>query len=300
MIGFIAWGLKEAISSGTFEALLYDELKSHGRENEFTKLLGRAKATVFTAIFLASIIASQIIKSGYKPVLIASIISVGLSGFFLSILPETKKFKTEDHPSFTTIFKQGVKYAVHKRKVLIILSFLALIFGLAGSFEEFWPLLGNEIGLSKESIAVMFGIISLSMAFGSTIAHRFEKAKTSHVYLANLLAALLVLIGTLTLKKWIILLIALFFLVHQTVYTIMQGKLQRMIPSRIRATVSSMNGFFSGGFASIQFILFGYVAGAFSYRAGFIVFSIMVVLTCFIYFNFSLLAQKTRGKTNRT
>ncbi|MBN2135126.1 MAG: MFS transporter [Acidobacteria bacterium] len=295
IIGFIAWGLKESITSGTFEALLYDELKNLDKESEFTKILGRVKAIVFTAIFLASVLAAIVIDAGYKIVLLASIASAVLSCFFMAILPETRRYRAEDHPSFIMIFKQGVSYAVKKKKVLIIISFLAIIFGLAGSFEEFWPLLGNEIGLSKESIAIMFGIIALPMAFGSTIAHRFEKVKTSHVYLANLLAGFLVLIGTLTLKKWIIILIAFFFLVHQTVYTVMQGKLQRMIPSRIRATVSSMNGFFSGGLASILFIIFGYIADVLSYRASFIVFSVLVTLICFIYFNFSLVAQKTKN-----
>ena len=79
------------------------------------------------------------------------------------------------------------------------------------------------------------------------------------------------LFGTITLEKWIIILITFFFLIHQIVYTAIHGTLQRIIPSRIRATVSSMNGFLVGILASVQFVMFGSIADSASYRAAFIV-----------------------------
>ena len=44
LAGLVLWGIKSAFTSGTFEALLYDELKAQGRAHDYTRVYGRARA----------------------------------------------------------------------------------------------------------------------------------------------------------------------------------------------------------------------------------------------------------------
>src|SRR5271154_5456515 len=43
-VGLQLWGIKSAFTSGTFEALLYDELKARGRAQDYTRIFGRTRA----------------------------------------------------------------------------------------------------------------------------------------------------------------------------------------------------------------------------------------------------------------
>ncbi|WP_246485783.1 MFS transporter [Kribbella qitaiheensis] len=43
-LGFILWGISSALISGTFEALVYDELAARGTAHKYAGLIGRAKA----------------------------------------------------------------------------------------------------------------------------------------------------------------------------------------------------------------------------------------------------------------
>ena len=49
LLGFVLWGTKSALSSGTFEALICDELKRFGHEADFVKVDGRSLAFCTTS-----------------------------------------------------------------------------------------------------------------------------------------------------------------------------------------------------------------------------------------------------------
>lgn len=64
LLGFVLWGIKSALSSGTFEALVYDELKRFGREAEFVKVNGRSLAFSTTGVIISSFAASALVGYG--------------------------------------------------------------------------------------------------------------------------------------------------------------------------------------------------------------------------------------------
>ena len=81
--GFLAglplWGVKTAFTSGTFEALLYDELKAEGRAQDYTRIFGRTRAIQSGGVLLAALGAALAARFGYGATLIASLVSVALS-----------------------------------------------------------------------------------------------------------------------------------------------------------------------------------------------------------------------------
>ena len=68
--GQVLWGCKSAFTSGTFEALLYDELKARGREDRYTRMIGRAQAVQALGVLCASVGAAAMARLGYPAALL--------------------------------------------------------------------------------------------------------------------------------------------------------------------------------------------------------------------------------------
>ncbi|MFE7798475.1 MFS transporter [Nocardia sp. NPDC057440] len=64
--GFVLWGVSGALQSGTFEALLYDELAAQGERAAYPRILGYARAASEAAIVIAIVAATPLyIWGGY-------------------------------------------------------------------------------------------------------------------------------------------------------------------------------------------------------------------------------------------
>ena len=73
LIGFVLWGVKSALVSGTFEALLYDELRDEGRQQDYARAIGHAQTGRFAGLMAAALIASAVAGIGnYALTLISS------------------------------------------------------------------------------------------------------------------------------------------------------------------------------------------------------------------------------------
>jgi MFS family permease len=139
MIGFIFWGVKSALTSGTFEALVYDELKQTSQESMYAKVIGRAESLSLAGIILAGFCASAFSQSGYQFLLSYSIGAVIISGLSIALLPKSKIIKSTLEVKYLAHLKEGLKLIKNNTQVLKILLFAS--FGLAvGGVDEFFGL----------------------------------------------------------------------------------------------------------------------------------------------------------------
>ncbi|WP_433681783.1 MFS transporter [Nocardia sp. CA-119907] len=68
-LGFLLWGTSGALVSGTFEALLYDELVAHGARHAYPRIIGYARAASEAAIVIAIVAATPLYIWGGYPLL---------------------------------------------------------------------------------------------------------------------------------------------------------------------------------------------------------------------------------------
>ena len=68
-LGFVLWGISGALVSGTFEALLYDELVARGARHAYPRIIGYARAASETAIVVAIVAATPLYIWGGYPLL---------------------------------------------------------------------------------------------------------------------------------------------------------------------------------------------------------------------------------------
>jgi hypothetical protein len=155
---------------------------------------------------------------------------------------------------------------------------MSLYLGLLGGLDEFWPLFGSNVGLAKSGVAIFFGVMYGVQAVGSAFAHRFSGISNRAIYLTCAVIGVLLTFAALTFKGYSILFLLSLGLLLQVVNTVLNGKLQHAIPTETRATVSSVKEFMADSSAAASLVSFGAIAGATSYRTGFMAFGFVIVL----------------------
>jgi len=62
--GFVLWGLSSALSSGTFQALAYDELVAVGARHQYARVIGIGTSAALAAMALATLLATPLVAVG--------------------------------------------------------------------------------------------------------------------------------------------------------------------------------------------------------------------------------------------
>lgn len=75
-LGFVLWGVSSALISGTFEALVYDELAARGAADRYAGLIGRARSASLVFNLAATLLAAPLYGLGGYPWWVPSACSV--------------------------------------------------------------------------------------------------------------------------------------------------------------------------------------------------------------------------------
>lgn len=279
LAGFVLWGAKSALTSGTFQALIYDELKLFNREDEFTKILGKTKTLSFIAILVASVLASPAILLGYPFVLILSSIAVLIAGISIVTIPKAQKVESTYEKEYCSLLKEGLASAFKNAVVFRLIIFLSLAFALGGALDEYWPIFANEAGLPQYGLGLFLGVMSGSQAVASYVAHRFKEYTNPFFYLLFILNGTLLFAAGYLFNVPALLLLIAFSFVFTIIQIVFEGRLQHAIASTTRATVASVSGFLIEIAVLIVYFSFGLIAQASDYRNSFLVYGV-IVFTC--------------------
>ncbi len=63
-LGFVLWGLSGTLSSGTFQALAYDELAALGAQSRYARVIGLGHALAIVAMTVATLLAAPLLALG--------------------------------------------------------------------------------------------------------------------------------------------------------------------------------------------------------------------------------------------
>lgn len=283
MLGFVCWGTKGALTSGTFQALVYDELKQYGKESEYIKVIGRSKTIAFAAILSASALASPAILLGYPFILIASCAAVLISGLTIMLIHHAPQAKSTNESRYFVVLKSALVEVLHKTNVLKLILYLALITALGGALEEFWPILAEDTGLPAYGLGIFLGMLSGFQALTSFFTYRIEILPVRVFYGFVILAGILLVIVSSVYTIPALLLIILFGGIITLIETVFDGKLQHAIGSKTRATITSVRGFLLEIFAIAVYLGVGFLAQLSSYQTSFMIFGWLIMLTGLIY-----------------
>jgi MFS family permease len=280
LTGFLLWGIKSALSHGTFEALVFDELKAEGEEGQYAKVMSRVRALAFLAILLASAGASAAILVGYEFVLVLSILSILGAAFVAWNLPSAPRSKEADEPEakYFVLLRLGITNVLRDPVVLRIAIFMAFIGGILGTLDEFWPIFADMSGAAKWGIPLFVGVISGVQGLASFHAHRFESLGDRVFYAGVVVAGVLLMVAAAIMSLWVLGLLILVSTMDAVVRVVFDARLQHRIGSETRATISSVGGLLTELFGLVGLGTFGLVSAWKGAQSSFVFMGLMITI----------------------
>jgi MFS family permease len=266
LLGTALWSGYIVLSSGTYQAMMYDSLAEHDDEKHYDKHQGRS-----FGLFLAGIGVSSL-AGGY----IAELVSLR-STYFLSAIPALVTLAviaTMKEPAF---HKQqiGTKFIAHVKQSAAIILSQRLVLNLAALLVF--------LGLQRNSINEYSGLYYIALSFSAITMGYVNAGKWLAGALGQVVAPLLGRTRTLLLVPAAFVLfavfsgiehsigIAIFFLISfisSMIENQTEAAIQDQTPSALRATTISAISFTTNVFLIPLGLLFGWLAETYSiYRA---------------------------------
>ncbi|MFC4013949.1 MFS transporter [Nonomuraea purpurea] len=265
-LGFVMWGAGEALISGSYEALAYEELERRGQSGRYAAVMGRATAVGLVADAAAIGLAVPVFAAGgYLAVGAASVLACVLCAVTALTLPEHRTSGGEGE-SYLAILKSGISQARTDRGVLHALLLVTFVTAIWGALEEYVPFLGAETGVAKTTIPLLILVVWIGATSGGLLAGAAaERMSTRGYALTIALAAPAMAVGAMSGHPAGFVLIALAFGAFQLAGVVADTRLQERISGPARATVTSVAGLGTNLVTLVVYAVYGAASSAVSH-----------------------------------
>lgn len=253
-LGFVFWGFKNALVSGTQEAFVFDELMIHGKESLYEKVNGKLESAFWIGVTVSAIVGGLVASINYSLVIIISIITTLLAIIVLLTMKSVIPIRSTGEVKYILVLKEAIKEIKTNNTLWGIIAFFCLIFATYGAADEYWALIYQALGLPVAWVGVFVAIGYGFFTLAGWTLHLFDndKIRGKEHYLLLGSATFFILAGLL--KSLIsIPLIFLAMYIFKIAHLKFDAKFQYAIKSDQRATVSSLKSLI------FEFVYMGFV-----------------------------------------
>lgn len=263
-IGFLLWGACGAMTSGTVEALVYDELDAAGATDRYARTVGFGNTAALLGTLVATALATPALAlGGYHLAGAASIAASLVAAAVALSFPEAPRVRTEDGNlrHYLATLRGGLAEVGTDRRVRRAVTLFALVTGLT-AIDEYLPLLARAMGATTVVVPLLVLVPYAAMAAGSALAGRWAGVTPARLGAALGAGGVLLAAGTIAGHPVGMLPVAVCFGVLELFTVLGEARLQETISGSARATVLSVAGFGSEVAALAVFTGFGLGAAA--------------------------------------
>lgn len=233
-LGFLVWGIAGALESGTFEALIYDDLVARGEPSAYARIMGWARGAQESTVLLAILAAAPLFAlGGYELVgwvsvavgLLHTLTALALPSSPVAISATAVDDLDDDEPApgpvgphvkpgaasagappstsdgstssrYLAMLETGLSEALRVRRVRRGVLLGALLYGVT-AFDEYFGLLAVSGGASTSTSALLVGVTVAGSLIGSLLAGRTEVVSNRTLAIALFVAGILFVAGAL-------------------------------------------------------------------------------------------------------
>ncbi len=300
--GFALWGLSSALSSGTFQALAYDELAAVGARDQYARVIGLGTSLTLVAMMLATLLAAPLVSvGGYA---LTGWVSVGVcvvQFFVAASLPSTppvisaadvavaEDLSESDHGAggssileaesdavraraagfagrYMHALRVGLREAATSRVVRGGVLASAVLMGLL-AFDEYFGLLLDEQGASPVAIPLLLVIPAAGQAIGGILATRAARWSNARIGGLTMVAGICIAAGALSDSPLGMVAVGVGYGALQLAIVVSDIRLQDSIAEGARATVTSVSGLLAEVVAVLVYAMFAWGSYALSVAA---------------------------------
>ncbi|WP_029057462.1 MFS transporter [Stappia stellulata] len=264
-IGLALWGMRGALSSGAFRSFLYEEMEARGARGAFVRVLGQINALKWTAMLIAYSVGPALMAFGFTFVLaLTAVAAVTALGCLLLVRRKAPTVVDDGTVGLGEFVRALHGHVVRDPAVLRVILFGGALIG-TGAVDEYWPLLGTDLGVPETALGLFLGAIMGAQALGDLLAHRLAALKPVSIGATVAGAGVMLLVGVGVGTLYLALpAVVVFAMLYQGAATANSGLLHDRVAGSVRASAASILGFAS----NIISILLFYAIGQISERAG--------------------------------
>lgn len=244
--GFILWGVGGSLSSGAFQALVYDGLRAAGHGDRFAGVIARCEAASLGVQVPVAAAASVLFAvGGYS---LAGWVSVGtcvaaagLATTLSDDRPDEDDAAGEGSMSYVATLRAGLHEVAASPVVRAAVLLVAALYG-SEALEEYFGLLAAGWGVSTGVVPLALLAIPLAGAAGALVGG--PAARLGPLGLTVLLTTAAAALGTagLVARPEGLAGVAVFYGLWRIALVVAEARLQAAITGRSRATISSVAG----------------------------------------------------------
>tara|TARA_Y100000589_G_scaffold328039_1_gene371272 strand:+ start:103425 stop:104603 length:1179 start_codon:yes stop_codon:yes gene_type:complete len=276
--GSILLGLSQSFISGTDTALLYDSLKSEGKENEFMKHEGRMVGFGNFAEAIAFIIGGFIAAYSLRTTLWLQIPIYFLGVVFALFIREPK---TESIHFKGFNLKEIFKHTFRDNKMLKQAVWFSSIIGV-GTLTMAWFIQPYYLWLDIPIIyfGILGAALNLTVAFFSFYLNRIYSFMDEKSLLAIIFFGIPVLyfILSLSAQKFMLVFVFIFYAIRGIATPLLRNEINRFTSSEIRATVMSIRSLLIRILFAVLSPFLGYISDKYSLATAFMLSGILILI----------------------
>ncbi len=268
-LGFILWGVSEAMISGSLEALLFDSLKAKGEESRFDIVYSRGEMISRISLAVAMLSGGFITQFlGYRVVLSVSVISLMVAVICLIPIKEVNPDRTsqKEGDSFgehgLTVLKKSLLFLVRSKIIFFPVLLLILVFGMYGILDEYDQVVASHyvsgvllVGLWGTARFVLEAVGSFLAPFVKRLLARRNRLVVPIIAVC-IFAAVSLLAFAILRSPFVVPLYALYFMAMASMEVLMEDYIQQKIEDAGRSTVHSVVSLLMNLYAVILFSAF--------------------------------------------
>lgn len=243
--GFVCWALQGAMSSGTMEALLYDELVAIGATDRYTAIIARAATAAMVAMLVATAIATPALAWGGFGLITALSVAVCLGAAATALLmperPRVTGASLGGLRAYLHSLRLGLSEVRHEPRVWRAVAVAAAVPGLT-ALDEYVSLLIHDLGVAVVAVPLALTVMVGAMAAGSLYAERRSAASPAWIAYAVALSGVALAVGSVSGNLLGLVPIAACYGLLQMARVLTEARLQDAMSGQARATVLSVSG----------------------------------------------------------
>lgn len=293
LIIFFLLGAVSTFISGAYEAWIVDNIKFHRKEKLIHNFYVKRQSILNISFVLAGIISALLVKNlGLSIIWISTSAAFLVSGLILIFVKEEKLPHKKEARNIKSVLKQtkdSTKYSL-KHKVIFILLLTAFILSFSYAFKGniIWQPLLKARGIPIHYLGYIYSLSAAIGIFAPFLANPIlKKIGSERSFLAIFCIIEAIIISTIIFtKSWIpalIIWLALFAL-WDTKFPILGVFFQKYIPSKKRATITSLNSMIIAIGALISAPLAGFLAERISLELTMLIGAFFTLIAGILYF----------------
>ena len=280
-IGFSIDALSYNLNSGSEDALVYDSLKILGKENEYEKILGRYNLIIEVAggiaVFIGGALANISFTLSYAAAIFINLISLFFSLRFFEVLNKEKEVRGSLKETLREHFKGSYFILKENKRLRKLLVFFPLVSVFSATVFFYGQQYFSDSGLSKIQISLIFLANGIFSGLGSLLSSKINRALKEKGYLFIPLGiSVSIILFSLADYKFGIFSFCFIGFFTAMLYPISSNMINELIPSKMRATIISIDSMiFSIGMV-VLFPIAGVIGEYISLRFAFLIIGIII------------------------